>query len=150
MNIAIFDLDGTLSNPDHRLHLRQTDRDQFAKQSLYDTPLPNIRLLQDLARVGWRIWIWTGRSVIAQQETLTWLAQHDIAQCLDTRQPGMVLRMRQVGDKRKDHIIKLEWWNSLSDQDKQKVKFIFEDRGSVVDMWRAQGLTCLQVAPGDF
>ena len=27
---------------------------------------------------------------------------------------------------------------------------IFDDRQSVVDMWRARGLTCFQVAKGDF
>jgi hypothetical protein len=25
-----------------------------------------------------------------------------------------------------------------------------DDRQKVVDMWRAEGLTCFQVAPGDF
>ena len=27
---------------------------------------------------------------------------------------------------------------------------IFDDRQSVVDMWRSRGLTCFQVAKGDF
>ena len=27
---------------------------------------------------------------------------------------------------------------------------VLEDRKCVVDMWRGEGLTCLQVAPGDF
>ena len=27
---------------------------------------------------------------------------------------------------------------------------VFDDRQKVVDMWRSLGLTCLQVAPGDF
>ena len=32
----------------------------------------------------------------------------------------------------------------------QKETIIFDDRQSVVDMWRARGLTCFQVAEGDF
>jgi len=27
---------------------------------------------------------------------------------------------------------------------------VFDDRNSVVDMWRENGVRCMQVAPGDF
>ena len=30
------------------------------------------------------------------------------------------------------------------------VKFVLDDRNRVVEMWRSLGLTCLQVADGDF
>jgi hypothetical protein len=30
------------------------------------------------------------------------------------------------------------------------VEFILDDRQQVVDEWRRMGLTCFQVAPGDF
>jgi len=30
------------------------------------------------------------------------------------------------------------------------VKFVVEDRKRVVEMWRREGYTCLQVAPGNF
>ena len=33
---------------------------------------------------------------------------------------------------------------------KDDVLMTVDDRQRVVDMWRAEGLTCLQVAPGDF
>jgi hypothetical protein len=33
--------------------------------------------------------------------------------------------------------------------DKTKVLFVVEDRSRVVEMWRAEGLVCLQCAPGD-
>jgi len=29
-------------------------------------------------------------------------------------------------------------------------QLVFDDRTSVVDMWRSRGLTAVQVAPGDF
>jgi hypothetical protein len=32
----------------------------------------------------------------------------------------------------------------------RKPDLIFEDRASVVAMWRSQGVVCAQVAPGDF
>ena len=34
--------------------------------------------------------------------------------------------------------------------DYKDIWFVLEDRQCVVDMWRGEGLTCLQVAPGDF
>jgi hypothetical protein len=34
--------------------------------------------------------------------------------------------------------------------DKNDVLMTVDDRQKVVDMWRAEGLTCFQVAPGDF
>jgi hypothetical protein len=57
--------------------------------------------------------------------------------------------MRGDGDKRPDHIVKKI---ILSDMRKVGLDpvLVFDDRQSVVDMWRGEGLTCLQVAPGDF
>ena len=34
--------------------------------------------------------------------------------------------------------------------DKDDVFAVFDDRQQVVDMWRSNGLTCFQVADGDF
>ena len=34
--------------------------------------------------------------------------------------------------------------------EKENVWFVLEDRKVVVDMWRKEGLTCLQVAAGEF
>ena len=31
-----------------------------------------------------------------------------------------------------------------------KPELVFDDRSSVVDMWRSKGLRAVQVAPGDF
>ena len=31
-----------------------------------------------------------------------------------------------------------------------KIDIVFDDRNKVVDMWRARGTTCVQVAEGDF
>ena len=55
--------------------------------------------------------------------------------------------MRSRRDYRADEIVKEEFylhkiaphWN---------VKYVLDDHGPVVDMWRKHGLTCLQVAPG--
>jgi hypothetical protein len=38
----------------------------------------------------------------------------------------------------------------LKTLDKENILFTVDDRQKVVDMWRANGLTCLQVAEGNF
>jgi hypothetical protein len=60
-----------------------------------------------------------------------------------------LLYMRKEGDIRKDSIIKKEIFDNHI-RDKYYVDFVLDDRNSVVNMWREIGLTCLQVAPGDF
>ena len=61
------------------------------------------------------------------------------------------MRMRPTENKWKfmpDEKLKLQW---LTDMDwKDNVEMVFDDRQKVVDMWREIGLTCMQVAPGNF
>ena len=48
--------------------------------------------------------------------------------------------------------LKLEDISQAKDfiKDKYRVLFVLDDRNQVVDMWRDIGLTCLQVADGNF
>jgi len=59
------------------------------------------------------------------------------------------LFMRTTADQRKDSIIKSELYDKYI-KGKYNIKFILDDRSQVVSLWRSLGLTCLQVAPGDF
>lgn len=59
------------------------------------------------------------------------------------------LHMRAEGDNRKDSIVKYELFNEHI-RGKYHVEYVLDDRKQVVDMWRALGLACFQVAPGDF
>ena len=47
-----------------------------------------------------------------------------------------------------DEILKKKMLDTFVD--KNDVLMTVDDRQKVVNMWRAEGLTCLQVAPGDF
>jgi hypothetical protein len=38
----------------------------------------------------------------------------------------------------------------LAGMDRSKILFVVEDRSGVVEMWRSEGLVCLQCAPGEF
>lgn len=57
------------------------------------------------------------------------------------------LFMRNAMDYRPDDIIKQEILDLLP---KDRIKYVFDDRERVVQMWRRNGLTCLQVADGRF
>jgi hypothetical protein len=57
--------------------------------------------------------------------------------------------MRKTDDFRKDSIIKEEIYQE-NIEGKYNVLCVLDDRNQVVDFWRAKGLTCFQVAPGDF
>lgn len=59
------------------------------------------------------------------------------------------LFMREDGDMRADNIVKAELFDKHV-RDNYDVQFVLDDRDQVVTMWRGMGLTCLQVAPGDF
>lgn len=52
-------------------------------------------------------------------------------------------------DMRKDSIIKRELFDAFV-AGKYYIKFVLDDRNQVVEGWREMGLTCFQVAPGDF
>jgi hypothetical protein len=46
-----------------------------------------------------------------------------------------------------DNDLKQMWLDTIG---VDKVAMVFDDRNQVVDMWRSNGLTCFQVAKGDF
>jgi predicted kinase len=59
------------------------------------------------------------------------------------------LFMRPFNDNRKDVIIKSEIYEKEI-KHKYNVILVLDDRDQVVEFWRSQGLTCLQVNYGDF
>jgi hypothetical protein len=62
----------------------------------------------------------------------------------------MPLMMRKDGDNRPDQIVKRELYERRV-QGIYEVEGVLDDRDRVVKMWREElGLTCLQVAPGNF
>jgi predicted kinase len=59
------------------------------------------------------------------------------------------LFMRADDDNRKDSIVKRDLFDDFV-RDNFDVQFVLDARNQVVNMWRAMGLKCLQVAEGDF
>jgi FMN phosphatase YigB (HAD superfamily) len=142
--IVAFDLDGTLCNIEHRLHLIRDGRKDwpgFFRACVKDKPVwPVIEAFKGFVDRGHVVDVWSGRSDIVRAETAYWLGVHGIV-CHE-------LRMRKEGDYRADDIVKGEWLDAIPKD--LRPELAFEDRQRVVDMWRSRGVQCCQVAPGDF
>lgn len=85
----------------------------------------------------------SGRDGVCRAETEKWIDQH-VHVC-----GPLVLFMRPEGDSRDDRIVKREIYEREI-QGKYNVYVVIDDRDKVVRMWRELGLTCFQVAEGDF
>ena len=83
----------------------------------------------------------SGREDHCKEMTEEWLKKH--------RVPYDLIYMRKTGDFRKDAIVKKEIYETYI-KPKYDVLFCLDDRNQVVDMWRENGVKCLQVQDGDF
>src|SRR4051812_11631806 len=145
MHVAIFDIDGTLADCTHRQHHLtggKKDWDAFYDGMAEDTPRADIvRLLSTCQADGWQIMLFTGRPDTHREKTEAWLAQHGIGYHR--------MWMRKGGDFRDDTVVKREMLAELRELGLQPT-LVVDDRAKVVAMWRQEGLTCLQCAPGEF
>ena len=149
MEAVIFDIDGTLADLTHRLHLVGNGKRQwgmFFKGIPDDTPIkPIVDLASALIRSNEKAILFvTGRPERTRMDTVTWLLKHGLEVEFKT-----CLFMRKDGDGREDHIVKREILNDIRNAGFEPV-LVFDDRQSVVDMWRRQGIRVAQTAPGDF
>ena len=141
--IVIFDIDGTLADVSERLHhikKKPKDWDAFFRGIPQDKAIRSmVRLCNILYASGIKILLCTGRRKKDRAETVKWLKQQGVNY--------HELILRPDGDRRSDVIVKREM---LAGLDKSKILFVVEDRSGVVEMWRSEGLVCLQCAPGEF
>lgn len=134
----IFDVDGTLAKMDgrspyewHRVHT--------------DKQVPAVcKMMIDLYELGYHIIVMSGRDGACFDLTEKWLAESGDAPLRFHK-----LLMRAQGDTRKDNIVKVELFRDHV-APFYNVLGTFDDRNQVVDMWRQIGLTCFQVADGNF
>lgn len=136
----IVDIDGTMTLGPH-------DRDpyDFTKVSQDLPRRAVVNLVNRLLRDGYLVTFMSGREDICQFETAEWLEK-----VIDNKHHGQCrLFMRKAGDSRPDAIVKRELFDAHV-RGQYNVKFVLDDRDSVVKMWRDLGLACFQVDYGNF
>lgn len=131
----LVDIDGTLAH----MQGRSPYDDSLVHT---DTPDEVIReIVNEHYKHGTRVIIFSARDEKSRPQTAKWLRDNGIK--FDE------LHMRSRDDKRNDAVVKNEMFHAYV-ADRFNVKFVLDDRDRVVDMWRAKGIKCLQVAYGDF
>jgi hypothetical protein len=132
----VADIDGTVA-------LKGT-RSPFDESRVHEDR-PNIPVIEAVITehmAGKRVRFMSGRTDTCREATEKWLRVH-------VGVPYEALHMRPAGDTRKDSVVKRELFD-LHVRDFYDVRRVYDDRDQVVAMWRSLGLTCLQVAEGNF
>lgn len=134
---VIVDIDGTLA-------LRTGDRSPYDWQRVgEDDPNPPvIELVQTIHAAGQhRIILMSGRDESCRLQTEMWLDAQKV--------PFDELHMRPERNNEKDSVVKEDLYRRHV-EGRYDVAFVVDDRNQVVAQWREMGLTCFQVAEGDF
>ena len=148
---VIFDIDGTIADCTHRLHMIEGDKKEWEKfffACVDDKPIYRILMLLDylVTDVGSSNFIFcTSRPERTRKETVEWILTHTGFRMLSKDK----LLMRGDNDRRPDTIVKPELLEKAG-LTPDKVLFIVEDRTKVVNKLRELGYTVLQCASGDY
>lgn len=143
----VCDLDGTLALIHDRSPYDATDCDI---KDLPNTPV--IETILSHYRSGRDIIFCSGREDKFRPETIRFIEKHVLVENTLSCQIEPIkykLFMRKTDDFRKDAIVKEEIYQNEIDS-KYNVLMVLDDRNQVVEFWRSKGLTCFQVAEGNF
>ena len=144
---VICDLDGTLA----LIH----NRSPYDASNCDTKDLPNVPVIETVLahyKAGRKIIFCSGREDKYKPETIRFIEKHCLVMGALGGGPFVIdykLCMRKTDDFRKDAIIKEEIYQNEI-EGKYNVLLILDDRDQVVNFWREKGLTCFQVAPGNF
>jgi FMN phosphatase YigB (HAD superfamily) len=143
---VVFDIDGTLSDANHRLPLAyMKEWDQFNSLASQDPVIVRVADLMRLLSASKDIILLTGRNEKYRYVTMDWLKDAE----LDASYEELI--MRPDGDFRPDHVVKLELLEKRFGGREGVLKnvwFALDDRDHVVEAFRNYGLTVLQPANG--
>lgn len=134
----IIDLDGTLSNVAHRRHFVQGKRRNYeAFHALLGSDPVNEwckAIMRQFWHGGYEVIIVSARPASYEAPTRKWLEANGVAF-------NALYLLHSDNDNTPDQELKKAW---LTKYGKENILFIIDDRQKVVDMWRAEGLVCLQ------
>jgi hypothetical protein len=135
----IFDIDGTLSDNEHRMHyIMEENRDWDTFFSLQDKDEPFgavMEIFDTLSAAGHKCVIITARCERFRDVTLEWLNKHH-----EGTIKSKDVYMRPLNDRTDDDKIKIDILNKiLYDNPQYRVMGIFEDRHRIIDAYRDAG-----------
>jgi predicted kinase len=150
-NVVICDLDGTLCDIEHRLHFvsgENKDWKSFFEHMMSDKLRTDVVAKVRDALAGWspqaKLIFVSARPENYRAFTMDWLFDHLLGTGLETRFTALI--MREAGDKRPDTLVKGDIYDKYL-KDLNIVK-VFDDRPSVIRMWREKGLEVEDVGKG--
>lgn len=132
----IFDIDGTVAD-----HTGIRSPFEWHKVGLDRVKRDVANLATTLYESGLYVIMVSGRDGSCYKQTVKWLGENGIK--------FHHLIMRPEKSNEKDSILKYDIYKNYIEPN-FNVLGVFDDRKQVVDMWRSIGLTCMQVADGDF
>jgi len=140
--VIIVDIDGTISDSDHRIHYIRTkpkNWKKFFEESKHDPVYQDVYWIINLLHLtGNTVLFVTARPESEREQTIQWLTKHELIQKSEK------LYMRPNGDYRDDYIVKKDLLNEIR-EDGYDPFLALDDRETVVNMWREQGIYCFQV-----
>ncbi len=146
MDWVVVDLDGTITDCSHRVHLAQAGLwEEFNAACTEDRLRLDVALVLSSLEKDYEIMIVTGRDNKHRKITWDWLASHGIS--------AQIILMRPSGDFRPDAEVKiglLETFFGNKAAVLNSVMLCLDDREKVVEALRNYGLKCWQVRQGDY
>jgi FMN phosphatase YigB (HAD superfamily) len=140
----IVDMDGTLSDHNHRVHLAQANQwDEYHQGIPDDPPNLDVKALVNMLSREYYILIVTGRMEYCREMTTRWLIKYGI------KADEILMRPNQDYSKAKDLKIRLlEEYFGSKEKVLGEVVAVLEDTDNVVSNLRAYGLNVWQVREG--
>lgn len=140
----IYDIDGTLADISHRKHFIEGDVKDWASfnaNCVSDEPIPEMvdRIKLDIEEEKHWVFLMTGRSAEYRDITEQWMTKHGIYH------DGLL--MRNEGDYRPDTEVKKQFGRLIQERGLEIIE-VYEDRPSVIRMWRSIGVPVTDVGDG--
>ena len=140
---VIFDIDGTLCDISKRKHLVADKSNKAWKEFFARIPEdePRKDIIEQLKKYyysGYNVFLVSGRPDTYKKETIEWLDRYTV--------PYTSILMRRGGDKRPDTDVKNEIYEKYLKN--LNIEAVYDDRPSVIKMWRENGLNVIDVGDG--
>ena len=147
--MVVFDLDGTICDIEHRLHYIQREKkdwDTFHALHTYDLPrIDVVEKFDQHLKTEEIIAFFTGRPYKHWETTTGWLKKH-LPNAFFPTSIALILEMRSDTDRRPDTEVKADMLSKYANG--YDIIKIYEDRPSVIRMYREKGFEVEDVGNG--